>query len=142
MLVRDLECRQRGEKSHTELKNTKQALNHKSKPAKKTSAVWRNKTEHEEAGSNGQQFSLLVDALYKEKLKHLPLMPTKIFLKTYIGKSVRMMGRAEVNVKLNEQTVITVCGERQLPSFSWMVMDGEDPVKLGRYIASQQKKLV
>lgn len=71
----------------------------------------------------GAAISLLSEAVYKEKLHHLTLQPTKIkmTLKTYTGEIVPVRGSVTVTVELNKQKV-------KLPLY---IVKGNHPALLG-----------
>lgn len=70
----------------------------------------------------GAAISLLSEAVYKEKLHHLTLQPTKMTLKTYTGEIVPVRGSVIVTVELNKQKV-------KLPLY---IVKGNHPALLGR----------
>nr|XP_048701272.1 uncharacterized protein K02A2.6-like [Caretta caretta] len=70
----------------------------------------------------GAAISLVSEAVYKEKLQHLPLKATKTVLKTYTGEAVSMLGTVDVKVELNGQAA-------KLPLF---VVRGNYPALMGR----------
>jgi hypothetical protein len=70
----------------------------------------------------GAAIYLLSEAIYKEKLHHLILQPTKMTLKTYTGELVPVRGSVIVTVELNKQKV-------KLPLY---IVKGNHPALLGR----------
>ncbi|KAK0143183.1 CCHC-type zinc finger protein CG3800 [Merluccius polli] len=70
----------------------------------------------------GAAVSLVSYAVYKKKLRHLPLQQTSLTLKTYTGESVPTKGVVHVTVKVNNQTA-------KLPLY---VVTGNFPSLLGR----------
>ncbi|KAJ8348953.1 hypothetical protein SKAU_G00275420 [Synaphobranchus kaupii] len=70
----------------------------------------------------GAAVSLVSYAVYKKTLKHLPLQPTSLILRTYTGESVPTEGVVNVTVKVNNQTA-------KLPLY---VVKGNFPSLLGR----------
>ena len=78
----------------------------------------------------GEAISLLSEAVYKDKLHHLTLQPTK--MKTYTGEIVPVRGSVIVTVELNKQKVklTTLHCERQPSSIARTHMAGNDQTKL------------
>ncbi|KAL7856631.1 hypothetical protein SRHO_G00155300 [Serrasalmus rhombeus] len=70
----------------------------------------------------GAAVSIVSENVYKNTLKHLPLKPANIKLKTYTGEQVPVRGVVDVTVQLNKQTA-------KLPLY---VVKGDYPSLLGR----------
>lgn len=70
----------------------------------------------------GTRVSMVSEAVYKEKLKHLALRDTKLKLKTYTGESVPVLGAVNVKVEHNKQKEV-------LPLY---IIAGNRPALLGR----------
>lgn len=70
----------------------------------------------------GTRVSMVSEAVYKEKLQHLTLRPTKLKLRTYTGEPVPVLGAVDVTVEHNKQKVI-------LPLY---IIPGDRPALLGR----------
>lgn len=70
----------------------------------------------------GSRLSMVSEAIYREKLKHLTLQPTKLRLRTYTGEAVPVLGFVKATVEYNEQ-------KRALPLY---VIAGNRPALFGR----------
>jgi hypothetical protein len=68
-----------------------------------------------------QPYLCCLEAVYKEKLHHLTLQPTKMTLKTYTGEIVPVRGSVIVTVELNKQKV----------KISLYIVKGNHPALLG-----------
>lgn len=73
----------------------------------------------------GTCVSMVSEAVYKEKLKHLALRETKLKLRTYTGEPVPVLGVVDVTVEHNEQKknlhlYIIQGNRRSLPGCRWI----------------------